>query len=157
MNEKTFAPKPEEVAPTLKSPDEVNLPYAETLRGGAMPDDGKNVSTLINKQEAFSQTGTLRSAEEYETPVESEINEKNPDSISAMGTAPISSEVISEESYPFEEVVNPLKKKPEGFSLHDVPEWEFKARGTVPASEISQAPNSPKAMEDVGNETLRAA
>ncbi|MDF1497686.1 MAG: hypothetical protein P1P90_06595 [Patescibacteria group bacterium] len=138
MNEREFVPKPEEIAPTLKSPDDPGLPYAETLKSSAQP---------YSEKEAISQLGTLRSTEASDAPIESGIREKNPDSISVVGTAPISSEVLSEEAYPMEEVLEPSEKSPEGFKLHEVPEWEIKARGTVPTPETAGAPNMPSEIE----------
>jgi hypothetical protein len=157
MNEQLFEPKPEEVAPTLKTPDEVDLPFAETLKSDVMPNDGSNISTLIITKETFSQTDTLRSTEESGALVESGIREKSPDSVSVVGTAPISSKVISKESYPMEEVLEPSEKKPAGFKLQDVPEWEIRAKGTVPTSEKYDAPDQPSSYKDKGDETLRAA
>lgn len=157
MNENLFAPKPEEVAPTLQSPNEEALPFAQTLKSDVMPNDGRDIPTLINEEETFSQSGTLRSAEEYEAAAGSGIREKTPESVSVMGTAPISSEVISEESYPMEEVLDPKESTPEGFKLHDIPEWEVKAKGTIPTSEHGDAPNQPSAFDETENGTLRAA
>ncbi len=56
-----------------------------------------------------------------------------------------------------EEVIDPIKEKPEGFKLRDVPEWEVRARGTISTSECGGAPNQQSELDDTDKGTLRAA
>ncbi len=138
MNEKMFAPMPQE------NPEAIDA-FAETLA----PPPESTEPTLRQAEPQFTENKTLRSAEDFDLPVESGVREKIPDSFAARGEAPVEDGVKTEEVYDMKE----KSGVPGNFKMSAVPSYEISAMGTIPSPENAGAPSEPSEISQRGVES----